>query len=145
MGRLSRVVSCAAGTTGPEREVGVNVALTYEGLKAMGLPQACLDSFAWEFRQGMAARAQALGDVGASDPSHWEKPLGTGDVHVIIVGLASDAERLASAMAQAQGEFEALPGVTVIWQQEFVGPEDEREHFGFRDGICHPSIEGSGV
>ena len=39
--------------------------------------QRSLDSFAWEFRQGMAARAHALGDTGESSPEHWERPLGT--------------------------------------------------------------------
>ena len=36
-----------------------------------------LASFAPEFRQGMAARAAELGDVGESSPEHWETPLGT--------------------------------------------------------------------
>ena len=47
------------------------------GCEALGVPQASLDSFAPEFRQGMAARAAELGDVGESSPEHWEKPLGT--------------------------------------------------------------------
>src|ERR1700692_151036 len=35
----------------------LGVALTFAGLKALGVPQASLDSFPEEFRQGMAARA----------------------------------------------------------------------------------------
>ena len=58
------------------------------------MPQASLDSFAPEFRQGMAARAEILGDVGESGPDHWEKPLGTSDVHVAIAVLSSDADQL---------------------------------------------------
>ena len=46
----------------------VSVSLTYQGLGALGVPQDSLDSFAWEFQQGMAARAKALGDVGESQP-----------------------------------------------------------------------------
>ena len=42
------------------------------GLEALGVPQASLDSFAPEFREGMAARAAELGDVGESSPEHWE-------------------------------------------------------------------------
>ena len=38
--------------------VWINVALTYQGLKALGVPQASLDSFSPEFQQGMAARAE---------------------------------------------------------------------------------------
>ena len=34
----------------------LGIAFTFEGLKALGVPQASLDSFPIEFRQGMAAR-----------------------------------------------------------------------------------------
>ena len=50
------------------------------------MPQESLDSFAPEFRQGMAARAAELGDVGESSPEQWEKPLGTAEVHVALGG-----------------------------------------------------------
>ena len=42
----------------------------------------------------MAARAEILGDVGESGPDHWEKPLGTTDVHVAIAVLSSDEAQL---------------------------------------------------
>ena len=68
----------------------MSVALTFQGLKALGVPQDSLDSFAWEFRQGMAARAKELGDTGESSPENWEKPLGTSDVHVVLVAVSPD-------------------------------------------------------
>src|ERR1700749_2116036 len=55
--RLSTVVTSAAEPERPGQDTFVSVALSYEGLKALGAPQASLESFAWEFRQGMAARA----------------------------------------------------------------------------------------
>ena len=75
--RLLRLVD--ARRTSPTRahDTWITVAFTYQGLQALGVPQASLDSFAPEFREGMAARAEDLGDVGASDPDHWEEPLGT--------------------------------------------------------------------
>ena len=42
----------------------LGIAFTFEGLKALGVPQASLDSFPIEFRQGMAARAAILHDFG---------------------------------------------------------------------------------
>ena len=57
MGRLSAVVTSAAAPQSPAGATWVSVALTYRGLKALGLPDASLDGFAWEFKQGMAARA----------------------------------------------------------------------------------------
>src|SRR5215472_3308998 len=57
--RLSDVVTSAAAPDRPGRDTWVSVALTFDGLKKMGVPQASLDSFPWEFRQGMVARAAA--------------------------------------------------------------------------------------
>ena len=69
--RLHRIVNPAAAADTAD-ETSLTVAFTYHGLKALGVPQASLDSFAPEFRQGMAARAEILGDVGESGPDHWE-------------------------------------------------------------------------
>jgi Dyp-type peroxidase family len=145
MGRLAAIVSPVAAPESPAGDTWVSVALTYEGLKALGVPQASLDSFAWEFRQGMAARAGALGDVGESAPEHWEAPLGTSQAHVIVVGVSPDEVRLEASIARGRQAFEKLPGVTPIWRQDCRAPPDHKEPFGFHDGISHPAIEGSGI
>jgi Dyp-type peroxidase family len=143
--RLADVVTSAAGAGATDRDVFVSVALSYEGLKALGVPAASLDSFAWEFRQGMAARAVALHDVGESAPEHWEPPFGTSQVHVVLTGVAPDEARLEAAVARAREAFADLPGVVPIWRQDCRAPPDHKEPFGFRDGISHPAIEGSGI
>src|SRR5262245_19827341 len=74
MGRISRVVTSAANPQGPLADTSVSVALTYQGLKALGVPQASLDSFSWEFCQVMAARFKDLGGTGESHPDKWEQP-----------------------------------------------------------------------
>ena len=66
MRRVNTVVTSAANPTSPLADTWVSVALTYQGLNALGVPQDSLDSLAWEFRQGMAARANELGDTGES-------------------------------------------------------------------------------
>ena len=98
MRRISGAVTSAANPTSPLADTWVSVALTYEGFKALGVPQESLDSFSWEFRQGMAARAKDLHDFGESAPENWEKPLGTGDVHVVIVAVSPDEEQLEAAL-----------------------------------------------
>jgi len=143
--RLSEVVTSAAAAERPGRETIVSVALTHEGLKALGVPQTSLDTFAWEFRQGMAARARELGDVGDSAPEHWEPPFGSGDIHLILVGVAPDAAKLDAAIARGREACVDLPGVAPIWRQDCFAAPDEKEPFGFRDGISHPAIEGGGV
>jgi len=103
MRRVSAVVTSAASPTSPLADTWVSVALTYQGLKALGVPQDSLDSFAWEFRQGMAARAKELGDTGDSGPENWEAPLGTPDVHVVLVAVSPDGPRPESVLERARG------------------------------------------
>ena len=114
MGRISKVVTSAANPTSPLADTWVSASLTYQGLKALGVPQQSLDSFSWEFRQGMAARAKDLGDVGESAPENWESPLGTSDVHVIIVAVSPNAEQLEAALAPARTTYQSMEGITAI-------------------------------
>ena len=92
--RLIPIVPSAAGPLDPDRKAWAAVALTFQGLKALGVPQITLGSFPQEFEQGMAARAAELGDTGESAPEHWEPPLGGPDVHLAIYALAPDAASL---------------------------------------------------
>ncbi|MGH9882334.1 MAG: Dyp-type peroxidase [Pyrinomonadaceae bacterium] len=145
MRRAADIVASAANPTSPAGDAWISVSLTFEGLKALGVPKESLDSFAWEFRQGMVARAPALGDTGASKPENWERPLGTSSVHVVLTVLAPDAERLETTLDRARESYQRLKGVTAIWRQDCYALANEREPFGFRDGISHPAIEGSGI
>jgi Dyp-type peroxidase family len=123
----------------------VSVALTFQGLRALGVPPSSLEGFSWEFQQGMAARAAALRDIGESGPDHWEWPLGTPDVHVVLAAVAPDSERLEAALERGRKAYDGLAGVTAIWRQDCHALPNEKEPFGFRDGINHPAVEGSGI
>src|SRR5438045_8627332 len=41
--------------------------------------------------------------------------------------------------------YRQLSGVTATWRQDCRASADEKEPFGFKDGISHPAIEGSGI
>lgn len=144
MRRLLPVVDSGTPTAEPDRDAWVTVALTYQGLKAVGTPKDSLDSFAPEFQQGMAARAEALGDVGDSSPAHWEKPLGTPDVHVALAALSPDEAQLEAVAARAREAYHTLPGIEVVWRQDCYQLPTGRTSFGFKDGISDPAVEGSG-
>jgi len=129
----------------PNDDTWITAAFTYQGLKALGVPQASLDSFAPEFRQGMAARAAELGDVGDSSPAHWERPLGTQDVHVALAALSPDPTRLRVVVERALRAQHDLPGIELIWRQDCYQLATGRTSFGFKDGIGQPAVEGSGI
>ena len=145
MDRVSRVVTSAANPTSPLADTWVSVALTYQGLKALGVPQESLESLSWEFRQGMTARAQELGDVGESAPENWESPLGSSRLHVVLVAISPNEQRLEASLHRAREAYRTMSGIEVIWRQNCHALPTETEPFGFRDGISHPAIEGSGI
>ncbi|MFN8665382.1 MAG: Dyp-type peroxidase [Thermomicrobiales bacterium] len=144
-GRLAEVVPAAADLLHPETDASISVAFTHEGLRALGVPRTALESFPPAFREGMAARAALLGDVGPEDPATWEAPLGSDEVHVIIVLLAPDVARFETELATARAAIADLPGITFLWRQEVWSPPDGRNALDFRDGISQPDIAGSGI
>src|SRR5512134_3827572 len=113
--RASQLVTPAANPASPMGDTWLSVALTFHGLVALGVEQDSLDSFAWEFRQGMVARARQLGDTGESSPENWEKPLGTNDVHVVLVAVSPDSELLENILVGARRAYQQ-PGITAIWR-----------------------------
>ncbi|KRF34174.1 peroxidase [Nocardioides sp. Soil805] len=141
--RLHRLAIPASGA-GSADDTSITVAFTYRGLEALGVPQTSLDSFAPEFKQGMAARAEILGDTGESGPDHWEKPLGTAEVHVAVAVLSSDEATLQAVAERARDAHAELPGVDLIWRQDCYQLATGRTSFGFKDGIGQPAVEGSG-
>ena len=145
MGRLRNVVASSAHGESPASDTWVSASLSYAGLKALGLRAESLDSFSTPFKHGMAARAESLGDTGESSPEHWERPLGSSDVHVVLTAISPDQQRLDAALARARATYERFAGVTAMWRQDCHVLPDEREPFGFKDGISHPAIEGSGI
>lgn len=60
------------------------LAFTWTGLQALGIDEKTLASFPEDFREGMAARAARLGDVGASSPEHWEEWFGNRQTHGVL-------------------------------------------------------------
>ena len=145
MCRLHSVVASAAHPESPDSDAWISVALTFQGLRALGVPQSSLDSFSPEFQPVMAARAKLIGDTGESSPEHWEKPLGSKEVHVILTALAPDTARLEQSLERARNTYRQLPAITAIWRQDCHVLPDEKEAFGYKDGISHPAIEGSGT
>jgi deferrochelatase/peroxidase EfeB len=142
--RLLPYVASAANWWTPKTEPAINLALTYNGLKALGVPQASLDSFPDEFRAGMAARAAILGDDGESAPAHWDAPLGTGEVHIALILASHTPELLAAALTTAKQALQELPAVAVLGRIDVGLLPSGLTHFGYHDGIDEPLIEGSG-
>jgi Dyp-type peroxidase family len=123
----------------------LGIAFTYQGLKALGVPRASLDSFPPEFREGMAARASILNDVGKNAPENWEYPFGTPDTHVALAIFSKNEESLEMVLQRAQQSHHDLPQISVVYRLTFSELPDGRNPFGFRDGLHNPQVEASGA
>ena len=109
------------------------------------MPAESLATFPSEFQQGMAARADYIGDVGESAPENWEAPLGSKDVHVVVAALARDTSLMEALVRLAQDAVRNRPGVTPVWTLDVHVPPDGREQFGFKDSISEPAVEGTDI
>ena len=124
---------------------GVNLALSYAGMRALELPDASLAGFPEEFRQGMAARANLLGDYGDSAPANWEGGLGTSDIHALLMISAKDRDALDAHDARLRAGIDANGGLAVVYDDMGAALPEGVEHFGYADGFAQPSLEGSGL
>ena len=137
-------------TTGERWENGkpattVNVAFTYGGLEALGLPEPSLLSFPVEFVQGMKARAPILSDTGRNAPDHWD-PLWRTHVHAWLAAFARSSGDLDRCCAVLESTL-AASGTTVVGCQEAAalqvnGQITTKEHFGYTDGFGNPEFLG---
>jgi len=147
-GIREKVQSAADVRASAEKEKRwVTVAFTWNGLRALGVDETSLATFPEEFRQGMVARAEMLGDTGANHPDNWVGGLASPSLHAIVILFAADeASRERSVMehnkfvAQCK-DVEVLSSLDLQAVPPFTYAHD---HFGYRDRLSQPVIEGSG-
>ena len=138
---LPQVITAARWTEKPES--GINIAVSHAGLRALGVAGASLDAFPEEFRLGMAARADRLGDTGDSAPGRWEPCFRDGEAHVLVMVSAQDEAALRARDERLRAAVADAGGLTVVGYHEGAALPGGREHFGYADGFAQPSIEGS--
>jgi len=125
----------------------ITVAFTWNGLRALGVDEDSLATFPEEFRQGMVARAEMLGDTDANDPSHWVDKTASSDLHAIAILFARDAAERGRCEVEHRKLITECKGVEVLstLDLEATPPFDyAHDHFGYRDRLSQPVIEGSG-
>ena len=135
----------AAGAAGDTR--WVTVAFTWNGLRGLGVDEASLATFPEEFRQGMAARAEVLGDTGANHPNHWVDGLASPDLHGIVILFARDVaerDRCVREHQQYAARFPAVQALSTLDLEATPPLEYAHDHFGYRDRLSQPVIDGTG-
>ncbi|WP_339868141.1 Dyp-type peroxidase [uncultured Algoriphagus sp.] len=134
----------------------LNIAFTHDGLAKLGLHKENLDAFSREFRQGMVSphRSRLLGDSDESNPENWNWGANHNEkIHLCLMVFGNDKSGrddlekdkivCLDYYRQLESEFKQN-GIEPIFYIDGQTQPDNKEHFGFRDGISQPIIEGSG-
>lgn len=114
--------------------------LSAAGLEQLSISPDQVTAVSAALAQGMAARADQLGDRQESDPSGWIDPFGKNLIHAMLVIAADDEDDLleeADRLEQMCSEHD----VRVLWRERgatLPPPLTGHEHFGFKDGVSQP-------
>jgi deferrochelatase/peroxidase EfeB len=115
-----------------------NIAMTWEGLRALGASQRSLDTFPTEFRDGMGQRAVKLGDVGPSAPENWPAPFDEPKrIHLIATIYADEIAQLDSVQQQA---LTGNSGFNLLGGRDGFNFHGNYVHFGYHDNISQPKF-----
>ena len=99
-------------------------------------------------RRAWSARAEVLGDTGRNSPDKWVGGLASPALHAIAILFARNAAERERVTREHQAFLASTPGVEVLSSLDLDGipPFDHaHEHFGYRDRLSEPQIEGSGI
>jgi Dyp-type peroxidase family len=118
---------------------GLSRLINTQGINFPGRPFCKTKSV---YEEGAKAAAQRIGDTGQSAPQYWQGQLGTENAQVVF--------SLFSADQQAQDKYSKILTEGVVKDgayellHQFNGAAfaDDKIHFGYRDGIAQPQIEG---
>jgi len=145
---LSRLILELADGDHPAVHTCLNVAFTAEGLVAIGLSKQNLRQFSREFREGMTEthRRRILGDHGDSSPEHWRWGGTSGtasasEIHILLLVFARNEAVLRDYWAQLETTI-AQHKLSIVTNLETVRSKENKEPFGFRDGLSQPQICG---
>ncbi len=124
----------------------LNVAISARGLARFGVSEDVRNAFSVPFRDGMASRADRLGDTGPAAPERWQDGLGSDDVHVMVTLTGPDAASVEARRADLEKRA-AAQGMTEISHIDASVQFEQRTgcpaaHFGYVDPISQPAIAG---
>lgn len=141
LGEISNVIT--DGDSKPDTSA-INIAFTLSGMKKLGLSQTALQTFSGEFEEGMSTEHKQLmfGDYGKSDPKNWNwGGPHCPEVHVMLMLYANTNDKLEELYIDTCASMNNAE-LTVLQRIDTCRPDNEKEHFGFKDGISQPIIAG---
>ena len=132
----------------------LNLGITWPGLIALEIkdraPTVAFKSFG-AFLAGAAARAELVGDTGASGPQNWVGDFGKGSDHVLVTLHAISPESMTTYSDRLTGLFAEGDAFREIWRCDGMALTEMKDGkpvftskvpFGYTDGISMTTIRG---
>jgi deferrochelatase/peroxidase EfeB len=132
----------------------LNLGVTWPGMLALELrdrvPTLAFKSFG-AFTAGAAARAELVGDTGASAPQNWIGAFGKGSEHVLVTLHSLSPEAMKTYSDRLSALFAEGGAFREIWQADGMALTEMKDgkpvftskvHFGYTDGISMTRIRG---
>lgn len=154
---LKYILESLDGETEPKPVMAMHLAFTSSGLQQLKMPEEVIKTFSREFIEGMnfasyvndvkvEERSMLLGDVKDNHPDNWKWGNDKNPVHAMIMFYALTAEDLEKFVKKYFTDV-ADKGLELVLRQptyeySTANRKNAKEHFGFRDGISQPIIEG---
>lgn len=135
-----------ASTSVKEINTATHIAFTHKGIASLGITDEESKSFSREFTEGMVTehRQRMLGDFKEGDPAKWlwGGPNDKKEVHVLLMLFAKDEASMSEFYQENAVKWQEC-FIDVIYEVSSVDLQ-QKEHFGFRDGIAQPVIKNAG-
>lgn len=119
-----------------------NLGFTHHGLRALGVPEASLASFATAFRGGMTSSAVKINDVGESAPENWAEPFDTPERVHLIASIHSEEVAELDRVSQQIADAHDGRAFTILAAHNGWNFDTDHVHFGYRDGMSQPRFKG---
>ncbi len=136
------------GDTAPQERAMI-AAFSASGLSRLGFDNpGAWAALPLAFRRGMACEDQSriLGDIGRNAPANWEWGQGDAAPDAVLVCYARDRERLRTDLASLVRATRKA-GLNILYRLPLTIERDKQgkaiEHFGYRDNISQPVVEGT--
>jgi len=123
----------------------LHLAFGSKGLTALGLNDKNLATFPIPFREGISTphRNRVLGDHGINKPDQWRWG-NENEAEIVLIFHAENKEGMDTFLNAEKARIKTNGGLSIVHEMRGYLPKDNKEPFGFHDGISQPVIEGSG-
>jgi len=135
------IIMVTNGTSDPKTKA-INITITKEGVELLAQPMQ--KDFSIEFREGMVSpfRQRILGDYNKNSPEKWNwgKPEDK-TIHFMLMCYATTPANLQAEFKDIDSKLAQL-GIIVLRKLPSQKLVNDREHFGFHDGVSQPTLSG---